>query len=124
MINFQKIEKKWQVEWEKKNVFEAKPSKKPKYFITFPIPYVNGAPHVGHSFSSFRVDSYARFKRASGFNVLFPQGFHATGEPILGAVERLRAGDAAQIFSFEQFGATQNDIEKFKQDPKYVAEFW
>ena len=89
-MDLKKIEKKWQKKWKSKRLFEANPRKGKKFFITFPYPYVNGAPHIGAAFSAFRCDVCARFKRMQGFNVLYPQGFHATGEPILGAVERLK----------------------------------
>ncbi|MBI5060872.1 MAG: leucine--tRNA ligase [Candidatus Aenigmarchaeota archaeon] len=123
-MDMYKIEKKWQTRWEKRKIFEADPYKAKKFFITFPYPYLNGAPHIGHSFSSFRVDAYARFKRMQGYNVLFPQGFHATGEPILGAVERLQKNDATQINTFKSCGASDADIERFKKDIKYVIHFW
>ncbi len=124
-IDFKQIEKKWQKKWLDSKIFEANIQKnKPKFFVTFPYPYVNGAPHIGHIFTSFRVDSYARFKRMQGYNVLFPQGFHATGEPILGLVERLRKGDEVQIRTMKLFGATDEEIEKMKEDPKFVALFW
>ncbi|MGC9200535.1 MAG: leucine--tRNA ligase [Candidatus Aenigmatarchaeota archaeon] len=120
-----KIEKKWQKEWEKKKAFEANVNKKRKFFITFPYPYVNGAPHVGHTFSFFRADSYARFKRLQGYNVLFPQGFHATGEPILGAIERLKENDEAQIETFKLFGATDKDIKNFiERGAEFTARYW
>jgi leucyl-tRNA synthetase len=59
-----------------------------------------------------------------GYNVLFPQAFHATGEPILGVTERLRKDDESQIRTLKMFGATDEDIRKMKEDPKYVALFW
>jgi len=129
MISFDKIkeiEKKWQEEWERKKVFEANVDKnRKKFFITFPYPYVNGAPHIGHSYTFFRIDSYARFKRLQGYNVLFPQSFHATGEPILGAIERLKEGDATQIETFKLFDATDEDIKKFVENgAEYVARYW
>jgi leucyl-tRNA synthetase len=121
-----KIEKKWQEKWEKAKVFEANIDKKrKKFFITFPYPYVNGAPHIGHTFSFFRTDSYARFKRLQGFNVLFPQGFHATGEPILGTIERLKQKDETQIETFKLFGASDEDIKNFvEKGPEFVARYW
>lgn len=85
---------------------------------------MNLAPHIGHSFSAFRTDAYARFKRAQGFNVLYPQAFHATGEPILGVVERLKKGDQVQLETMKLCGATDADIERFKQNPRAVVEFW
>ncbi|MBI4019574.1 MAG: leucine--tRNA ligase [Candidatus Aenigmarchaeota archaeon] len=124
-MDFARIEKKWQEKWEKEKAFEANiDTSKKKFFITFPYPYVNGAPHIGHAYTSLRTDSYARFKRMCGFNVLYPQGFHATGEPILGVIERLRKGDASQIQTLKQFGATDEDINKFKESPQYLVNFW
>jgi len=121
-----KIEKKWQRKWEERKVFFANvDKKKPKFFITWPYPYVNGAMHIGHAFSAFRCDSYARFKRLQGFNVLFPQGFHATGEPILGTIERLKQNDKAQIETFKLFGASDEDIKNFvEKGPEFVARYW
>ena len=121
-----KIEEKWQKRWEKKKVFEADVNKKKKkFFITFPYPYVNGAPHIGHTYSFFRADVYARFKRLQGYNVLFPQGFHATGEPILGAIERLKNGDKTQIETFKLFGASDEDIKNFiEKGPEFTARYW
>ena len=120
-----KIERKWQKIWEKAKVFEANVEEKPKFFLTFPYPYVQGGPHLGHIFSFGRADVYARFKRMQGFNVLFPQGFHATGEPILGAIKRLKENDPDQIYAFKIYGVTDEDLEKFKQKgPKYLAKFW
>ncbi len=121
-----KIEEKWQKRWEEKRVFEANVNKKKrKIFVTFPYPYVNGAPHIGHIFTFFRTDSYARFKRLQGFNVLFPQGFHATGEPILGTIERLKQNDKMQIETFKLFGATDDDIKKFIENgAEFTAKYW
>src|SRR3989338_4242178 len=104
-------EKKWQERWGRKKLFESNPSKRRKFFITSPYPYVNGAPHMGHSYTYFRADIFARFMRMGVFNVLSPFGFHATGEPILGVVERLRKGDASQIESMKQYGLTESQIK-------------
>jgi leucyl-tRNA synthetase len=119
------IEKKWQEKWEITKIFESNIDKRKKFFITFPIPYTNGSPHIGHTFSFFRVDSFARFKRLQGYNVLFPQGFHATGEPILGAIERLKNNDKTQIETFKLFGAKDEDINSFIENgPEFVARYW
>jgi len=120
------MEKKWQGRWAKARVFEADiDSSKKKFFITVPYPYVNLRPHVGAAFTFLRGDVYARFKRMQGFNVLLPQGFHATGEPILGSIERLRKGDEVQINTFKSAGATDKDIKDFvKKGPVFVAKYW
>ncbi len=124
-MDFKKNEKKWQTAWQKQKMHEANIDKdKKKFFITFPFPYMNGAPHIGHSYSAFRTDAYARFKRLQGYNVLYPQGWHATGEPILGVIERLKKGDNVQTETLRLSGAKQSDINKFKKDPKYLVYFF
>ncbi len=125
-MDFRKIEKKWQAKWDKAKIFEADVNpKKKKFFITIPYPYLNGRPHIGGGFTFTRGDVYARFKRMQGFNVLFPQGFHATGEPILGTVERLKKGDKSQIETFKMYGATEKNLKEFiKGGAETVARFW
>ncbi len=123
-MDFKVFDSKWQKKWKKAKMFEANVSKGKKFFITFPYPYVNGPPHVGHGYSAFRTDVYARYKRQQGFNVLFPQGFHATGEPIIGVVKRLNNGDESQIQAMHGYGATEKDIEGFKKDPKNLVHFF
>lgn len=125
-LDFRELDRKWQAAWEARKAFEpeARGPKGKKMLITVPYPYVNGAPHIGHAYSTLRADAYARFKRAQGFNVLFPMAFHATGEPILGAVERLNLGDPVQLETFRKSGATDAEIERMKRDPQFVAEFW
>lgn len=44
------------------------------YYITTPIYYVNGAPHMGHVYSTVAADVIARFKRLDGYNVHFLTG--------------------------------------------------
>jgi len=125
-MNFRCIERKWQRRWKKSKIFESKVDpKKPKFFITIPFPYVNGNIHVGAGFTFCRGDVYARFKRMRGFNVLLPQGFHATGEPILGTIERLKKNDKTQIETFKLYGASDQDIKNFmKNGPEFTAKYW
>src|SRR3989344_306936 len=125
MTDFKKIEAKWRKKWQTSRVFEADPKGGKKFFTSGVIPYVNGSPHIGHSYTFTRTDVYARFKRMQGYNTLFAQGWHATGEPIIGTIERLKNNDAVQISTFKMFGATDKDLEDFKKKgPVYVAQFW
>ena len=66
-MDLRKIEKKWQKRWQEEKVFEANPDNRPKYFLTFPYPYLNGPLHLGHAYTAVRVDVLARFKRMAGF---------------------------------------------------------
>ncbi len=114
-----RIESKWQKFWEENRIYEADPDpSRPKFFVTFPYPYVNALPHLGSAFTILRVDVMARYKRMRGYNVLFPQGWHATGGPIMAAALRLREGDRKIISTLKLMGVPEEEIENFK-DPKY-----
>ncbi|MBI2673520.1 leucine--tRNA ligase, partial [Candidatus Woesearchaeota archaeon] len=124
MVELQDIEKKWQHEWEKCEVFNARINKnKKKFFATFPYPYLNGPLHIGHAFTSTRVDVFSRYKRLKGFNVLFPFGFHATGEPIVGMAKRVKSHDPKQIHILKESGVSNEDIKKF-EDPYHIVKFY
>ncbi len=47
---------------------------KEKFYITTPIYYPSGNPHIGHCYTSVACDSIARFKRLQGKDVMFLTG--------------------------------------------------
>ena len=51
-------------------------------YITTPIYYVNGAPHIGHAYTSIATDVMARFKRLDGYEVLFVTGTDEHGQKV------------------------------------------
>jgi methionyl-tRNA synthetase len=55
---------------------------KQKFYITTPIYYVNGAPHLGHAYTSVAADVLARFKRLDGFDVFFLTGTDEHGQKV------------------------------------------
>lgn len=63
---------------------------RPKYFITFPYPYMNGKLHLGHLYSFSKADFTAYYRRLLGYNVLFPFAFHCTGMPISASASKLK----------------------------------
>ncbi|MFC1682473.1 leucine--tRNA ligase [Nanoarchaeota archaeon] len=122
--NFKKIESKWQKKWEEKKIFEPEiNSKKKKFFLTFPYPYINVYQHVGHFYTLMRVEALARYKRLKGFNVLFPQGWHATGSPIVSAAKRIKEKEPKQIKILKDVGVKEKDIKNF-EDPKHWIDFF
>lgn len=123
MKEWQKIEKKWQKKWADAKIFQAEPSKKKKYFATFPYPYINCSPHVGHAYSVTRNDMMIRYYKMLGYNTLFPIGFHATGEPIVSVAKRLKKGDKTQFKALELSGIKKEDIKKFT-DPLYTIKYF
>ena len=46
----------------------------PKYYLTTPIFYPNGAPHIGHAYTALASDALARFQRLDGKDVYFLTG--------------------------------------------------
>src|SRR3989344_1001399 len=78
-----KIEKKWQREWQKKEIYRSKENpRKPKSYVLdmFPSPSGEGL-HVGHPKGYIATDVYARHKRMTGHSVLHPMGGDACGLP-------------------------------------------
>jgi leucyl-tRNA synthetase len=125
MSQMKHIEEKWQKKWETARIFEADPDpQKKKMLVTFPYPYMNGPLHVGHTFTATRVDAYARFKRMQGYNVLWPWAWHWTGQPLLGASERVAKGDEAYIRVLREVdGVPEAELKKFV-DPLYMAQYY
>ena len=68
------------------------------FYITTPIYYPSGKPHMGHAYSSIVADIFARFKRLEGYNVLFLTGTDEHGQKI------------------------QKEAEKNKKDPKLFCD--
>jgi len=58
------------------------------FYITTPIYYPSGKPHVGHAYSSIVADILARFKRLEGYNVLFLTGTDEHGLKIQREAEK------------------------------------
>src|SRR5688500_10773963 len=44
------------------------------YYITTPIYYVNGAPHIGNAYPTIAADAIARYHRLTGKDVFFLTG--------------------------------------------------
>ena len=90
----QEIELRWQAYWDEHATFEcpnpAGPLADPdrlaelgeKLFVLDMFPYPSGSGlHVGHPLGYIGTDSYSRFQRMRGRNVLYSMGFDAFGLP-------------------------------------------
>ena len=58
------------------------------FYITTPIYYPSGKPHMGHAYSSIVADVFARFKRLQGYDVLFLTGTDEHGLKIQREAEK------------------------------------
>ena len=86
------IETRWQAHWDASGVYRTsnpsggpssgRSTTGPKLFVMDMFPYPSGSGlHVGHPLGYIATDVYVRFKRMSGFNVLYTMGFDAFGLP-------------------------------------------
>ena len=107
---------------------------KPKYFVTFPYPYMNGKLHLGHGFTCIKCDFLARYKRQRGLNVLVPFGFHGTGTPIVACANKVKmeldSGTEfdslpknSQLHILYDMGVKVEEFQKFI-DPYYWLEYF
>ncbi len=136
------IEPKLFDRWQKEKLYKFdKKSKKKIFSIDTPPPYVNTPVHIGHAYTYVWMDIMARFKRMSGFNVLFPMGLDKNGLPIEVQTEKVfnismhdtpreefiekckqvlkEAGDTS-LDSFKRLGLSCNEWEtKYEVSGKY-----
>ena len=77
---------KW---WESRGYFRCEEkSTKPPYSIILPPPNVTGSLHLGHALNHSIQDALVRWKRMSGFNVLWMPGTDHAGIATQSVVER------------------------------------
>jgi methionyl-tRNA synthetase len=76
------------------------------YYLTTPIFYVNGAPHIGHAYTTIAADVIARFKRLDGERVHFLTGTDEHGQKVEKAAKD--AGLNPQSFTDDVSAKFQN----------------
>ncbi len=75
------------------------PRAKPKYYLTTPLYYTNGLPHIGHTYSTIVADVIRRYKRMRGFDVTMTTGADEHGVNVERSAKK--AGKTPQEFSTE-----------------------
>ena len=60
-----------------------------KFYVTTPIYYVNGQPHLGHAYTTVAADILARFNRLLGKRVFFLTGTDEHGLKIQQTAEEM-----------------------------------
>ena len=91
-INFLEMEEKWQRIWEEEGIYryDWDDETRPVFSIDTPPPYPSGDFHMGNFLNWTYFDLRARYKRMTGYNVLFPQGWDCHGLPTEVAVEKAK----------------------------------
>ncbi len=123
MLDYEKIESKWQKEWQNSHLFEADVREREPYMITAAFPYANAPQHLGHLRAFGTADVLARYKRMKGYNVLYPMAFHATGTPVLAFAKRIANKDQELIHELKAFEVPESEIEKMTE-PAYIAAYF
>jgi methionyl-tRNA synthetase len=98
------------------------------YYVTTPIYYVNGEPHLGHAYTTIAADVLARHMRQRGEDVFFLTGTDEHGEPVTQAAEKLgitprELGDRNAV-RFKDLARTldvTNDFFIRTTDPEHMA---
>ena len=88
------------------------PRAKPKYYLTTPLYYTNGMPHIGHTYSTIVADVIRRYKRMRGFDVFMTTGADEHGVNVERSAQK--AGKSPQEFSTEiaaQWRRLWDDLE-------------
>ena len=115
MMNFKKIEKKWQKYWEENETFKTDvyDFSKPKFYALDMFPYPSGVGlHAGHPEGYTATDIVSRMKRMQGYNVLHPMGFDSFGLPA--EQYAIKTGNHPAIF-------TNENIKTFKDQLKMLG---
>lgn len=83
------IEDRWYIFWEEKGYFRPDPdAAKSPFCIVIPPPNVTGSLHMGHALNATIQDILTRWKRMSGFKVLWLPGTDHAGIATQNVVER------------------------------------
>jgi valyl-tRNA synthetase len=87
-------EKKWYEFWLRSGLFAADPDDTAEpYTIVIPPPNVTGTLHMGHALNATLQDILIRWKRMSGYNVLWIPGMDHAGIATQNVVERQLAAE-------------------------------
>ncbi len=88
------VEQKWFDVWEQRGDFHAdENSSKPHYSIVIPPPNVTGVLHMGHALNNTLQDILCRWKRMSGYEVLWMPGTDHAGIATQNVVEKQLAAE-------------------------------
>jgi valyl-tRNA synthetase len=110
------VEGNWYARWEEAGLFRADPrSSKPKYSIALPPPNVTGELHMGHAVNAALQDVWARYRRMTGYEVLWLPGTDHAAIATQNVIERQLAQEGT---TKEQIGreAFQARVERWYQE--------
>ncbi len=114
--NPKEVEDKWQAQWEADHLYHASDdAPKPNFYHLVMFPYPSGDLHMGHWYNYSPFDTYGRFMRMQGYNVMQPIGFDAFGLPAENAA--IKRGIQARTW-------TLANIENMRQQLRAMGAQW
>ena len=105
------IEAGWYARWEADKLFLADASSdRPKFAMCFPPPNITGELHMGHALQTAVYDLIARYKRMTGYEVLFLPGYDHAAIATQNVIEKqlAREGLTKEELGREKFDARVN----------------
>jgi leucyl-tRNA synthetase len=130
--NPRESEPRWQKLWAERDTFRTldDPSR-PKYYVLEMFPYPSGRIHMGHVRNYTMGDVVARYRRATGFDVLHPMGWDAFGMPAENAAMENRIHPAK--WTYDNIAAMRDQLKSMGLaldwgrefatcDPEYYAQ--
>lgn len=71
--------------------------RKPKFYLTTPIYYTNGLPHIGHTYTTVVADTIRRYKRMRGYEVVMTTGTDEHGVNVERAAKKAGVSETAFV---------------------------
>ncbi|MEK6940004.1 MAG: leucine--tRNA ligase [Nanoarchaeota archaeon] len=132
-LDWNKLQDKWQKQWEKAELGKAAVNKdKDKFFMIFAYPGISGFLHVGHMRGFSYTDAICRYERLKGKEVIFPVGTHASGNQAISFANKVKNKDQDWINYLLNNGCPQKKIKELTTPEKiieyfngvYVNDYW
>ena len=90
------VEPHWSARWEEAHLFTADPkSTRPRYSIAVPPPNVTGELHMGHALNGTLQDIWSRYRRMTGYEVLWLPGTDHAAIATQNVIERQLAQEGS-----------------------------
>ncbi|MCQ2070209.1 MAG: leucine--tRNA ligase [archaeon] len=122
--DYAEMEAKWQKAWADNRLNEAeRDDGKPKFMIIFAYPGITGFLHVGHLRGYTYADALGRYKRMTGYNVMFPVGTHGTGNGCISLANKIARKDEKTVDYLVRNGCPESMLEELGEPMKVVEYF-